>query len=45
MLLPQKCLKCVTACGDYRGENCSNAEDIILAPEEENFDLEGENTL
>ena len=38
-------LKCVTACGDCRGENCSNAKDIILAPEEENFDLEGENTL
>ena len=38
-------LKCVTACGDCRGENCSNAEDIILAPVEEKFDLEGENTL
>ena len=39
-------LKCVTACGDCRGENCRNAEDIILSSEEETFGLEGEeNTL
>ncbi len=35
-------LKCVTACGDCRGEYCKNAEDIILSSEEEIFGLEGE---
>ena len=27
-------LKCVTACGDCRGENCRNAEDIIFEQDE-----------
>ena len=33
--------KCVTACGDCRGQNCRNSEDIILASDEQNFGLEG----
>ena len=33
-------LKCVTACGDCRGQNCRNSEDIILT-DEEIFGLEG----
>ncbi|XP_065911780.1 uncharacterized protein [Dysidea avara] len=38
-------LKCVTACGDCRGVNCKNTDDIILELEEENFDLEDESTM
>ena len=30
-------LKCVTACGDSRGDGCKNAEDIVA----ENTDTEG----
>ena len=30
-------LKCVTACEDYQGENCNNAEEI-LEVEEDNFE-------
>ncbi len=37
-------LKCATACGDCRGENCKNAEDINVVLEE-NSDLESEHTL
>ncbi len=29
-------LKCVTACGDCRGESCKNSEEIILGLDEEN---------
>ena len=28
-------LKCVTACGDCRGDNCKNAEELILADDDE----------
>ena len=37
-------LKCVNACGDYRGLNCLNADDIIEL-EEENLELEDDNTI
>ena len=37
-------LKCVIAYGDYREENCKNAEDII-ASEEEIIGLEGEDAF
>ena len=37
-------LKCVTACGDCRGLNCLNADDIIEL-KEENLELEDDNTI
>ena len=33
-------LKCVTACGDCRGENCKNAEEVIFNVTEDNIDIE-----
>ena len=33
-------LKCVTACGDCRGENCRNAQDIIYDVEDLELDDE-----
>ena len=31
-------LKCVTACGDFRGESCQNAEEISFSSENKEFD-------
>ena len=38
-------LKCVTACGDCRGNDCKNAENIALDDTEENNDFEDDNIL
>ena len=38
-------IKCVTACGDCRGESYRNADDIILSTEDEYFGVEDENTI
>ncbi len=38
-------LKCVTACGDCRGESCKNSEEIILGLEEENMGADEENAF
>ena len=38
-------LKCVTACGDCRGNDCKNAEDIALDETEENNVFEDVNIL
>ena len=45
MLLPQKWPQmCLLDCGDCRGLNCLNADDIIEL-EEENLELEDDNTI
>ena len=40
LFVPQKFTKCVTACGDCRGENCKNAEEVIFNVSEDNIDIE-----
>ena len=37
----KKGLKCVRACGDCRGDNCRNAEEMVI-DNENNIDTEGE---